>query len=118
MTSPPAPGTGSLLDFNAPLSAERAQRLVAELGAREPATVIDLGCGWGELLLRLLAAVPGAKGVGIEQHDADVRRATVNAEARGLSGRVRFVQGPARQHAEPADLVVSIGAYQAFGTIA
>ncbi|MBO3749361.1 methyltransferase domain-containing protein [Streptosporangiaceae bacterium NEAU-GS5] len=117
MSSPPAPGTGSLLDFNSPLSAERAHRLVTQMAAREPVTVIDLGCGWGELLLRLLVALPGAKGVGIEQHAADVSRARANAEARGLEERVTFVEGSAREYAGGADLVLNIGAYQAYGTM-
>jgi cyclopropane fatty-acyl-phospholipid synthase-like methyltransferase len=40
----------------------RAARFVGELAARTPATVLDIGCGWGELMLRILAAVPDASG--------------------------------------------------------
>ena len=47
------------LDFNSPLSAARAAGLVDRLGRSGPATVLDLGCGWGELMLQVLAAVPG-----------------------------------------------------------
>ncbi|GAA4081925.1 SAM-dependent methyltransferase [Nonomuraea soli] len=117
MTTPPAPGTGSLLDFNAPLSEERARHLVAELAKRAPATITDFGCGWGELLLRLLEAVPGATGLGIERHEPDLDRARRNAVARGLEGRASFTAGDAAGHDTPSDLVLSVGAYQAFGTI-
>jgi cyclopropane fatty-acyl-phospholipid synthase-like methyltransferase len=44
------------LTFLSPLSEERAARLVGFLGGAGPATVLDVGCGWGELLLRVLDA--------------------------------------------------------------
>jgi hypothetical protein len=44
-------------------------------------------------------------------------RGRENAEKRGLSGRVSFIEGPATDHASPADVVISCGAYQAFGTV-
>jgi SAM-dependent methyltransferase len=98
-----------------PLSAERARRLVAELAARTPATVIDLGCGWGELLLRIVAAVPGAHGIGIDLYQPDIERGRANAAARGLSDRVRFIEGPAEQNLSAADVVINVGAFHAFG---
>lgn len=64
MTDAPALGTGNKLTFNAPLSTERADRLAAELAAHGPSSVLDLGSGWGELLLRVLSAAPYAKGSG------------------------------------------------------
>jgi SAM-dependent methyltransferase len=117
VTDPPAIGNGARLNFNGPLSDERANRLVAELAARTPATAIDLGCGWGELLLRILAATPGAGGTGVEIHAPDVVRGRANAAARGLSERATFIEGPAAEHLSTADIVVSLGAYQAFGSI-
>lgn len=99
-----------------PLSGPRADRLVAATAARRPATVIDFGCGWGELLLRIVAA-SGARGVGLDVHDGDIDRGRRNAAARGLADRVTFVEGPAPEHEGTADLAISIGAYQAFGTI-
>ena len=47
------------LTFNAPLSEERASALVSALPISPGHHVLDLGCGWGELLLRILAAHPG-----------------------------------------------------------
>jgi SAM-dependent methyltransferase len=117
MTSPPALGNGSRLTFLAPLSDERANRFAAELAALKPAAVIDLGCGWGELLLRVVANAPGAVGTGVEMHGPDVARARANAAARGLSHRVAFVEGAASDHLSAADLALNIGAYQAFGSV-
>jgi SAM-dependent methyltransferase len=117
MADAPLLGRGTCLDFMAPLSAERADRLVGDLVALKPSTVIDLGCGWGELLLRLVAARPSIRGTGIDTHAPDLTRGRINAGARGLSDRVTFVDGPAADHQGSADLVISIGAYQAFGSV-
>ncbi len=117
MTDAPALGTGGRLDFMAPLSGERADRLVADLAARNPATVIDLGCGWGELLLRILDSCPGAQGVGVDTHLPDLARGRANAAARQLSDRVTFIQGPAAENLSGADTVINVGAHQAFGGV-
>ena len=117
MADPSGFGSGTRLTFHGPLSTERADRLAAELAAGTPADVVDYGCGWGELLLRVLEAAPGANGVGIDIHGPDIARGRQNAEERGLSGRVCFIEGPAADHARPGDVVISCGSYQAFGTI-
>ena len=117
MTTPPQFGAASRLTFHGPLSTDRADRLVADLAARTPATVVDYGSGWGELLLRVLTALPEARGTGIDIHGPDVVRGRALAAERGLTERATFVEGSAADHTEPADLVVSIGAYQAFGSI-
>ena len=118
MSEPPPLGAGVRLDFHGPLSAVRADRLATDLAARRPATVVDLGCGWGELLLRVLAAAGGATGVGIDIHGPDLVRARANAADRGLADRVTFVEGPAAEHGTGADLVINVGAYHAFGDLA
>ncbi|WP_449064883.1 SAM-dependent methyltransferase [Planomonospora algeriensis] len=117
MTNPPPLGTCGRLDFHAPLSAERADRLTAALAEAGPSTVLDLGCGWGRLLLRILEAVPGARGTGVDVHGPDLVRGRADAEARGLSDRVTFIEGPADEHLAAADLVLNVGASQAFGDI-
>jgi len=66
----------------------------------------DLGCGWGELLLRILDAVPGAVGTGIDLSAADLARGRDNAAARGLASRVSFAEESAVGTARgPADLL-------------
>jgi SAM-dependent methyltransferase len=114
MTDGPAPGKGARLDFMAPLSADRANRLAADLAARKPSTVIDVGCGWGELMLRIVEACPGARGVGVDTHEPDLTRGRANSAARQLSDRVTFVHAPAAEHAGVADVVVNVGAHHAF----
>ena len=117
MTDAPSLGSGARLEFNAPLSAERASRLVGELASLKPSTVLDLGCGWGELLLRIVAASGGASGVGIDTHRADLMRGRANAASRGLTDRVTFIEGPAAENLRAADIVINVGAHHAFGGV-
>jgi len=100
----------------APLSTQRADRFAATLATTTPHTVLDVGCGWGELLLRIVAA-SGANGTGIDTDGRDLTRARKNAAARGLARRVTFIEGTGPAHATSADVVVNIGAYQAFGGV-
>lgn len=98
------------LTFHGPLSEARAARLVGRLARTCPATVLDLGCGWGELMLRVLAAVPGAAGTGADLSGADLARGRDSAEARGLAGRVSFIEESAAGTGRgPADLVLCVG---------
>ncbi|MFE1146148.1 SAM-dependent methyltransferase [Streptomyces albidoflavus] len=117
MTSPDAasgPPRPRALTFHGPLGEPRAAELTARLAAHRPATVLDIGCGWGELMLRVLAAVPGETGTGLDLDEEDLARGRARAAERGLAGRVEF-------HAEsatgtprgPADLVLCLGASQA-----
>jgi cyclopropane fatty-acyl-phospholipid synthase-like methyltransferase len=104
------------LDFHGPLGEARAARIVRRLaaGLAPGGTVLDIGCGWGELTLRLLAAAPGARAVGLDLEEADLARGRANAEARGLADRVDFrAEDAAGSAAEPADVVLCLGASQA-----
>ncbi|WP_153813724.1 class I SAM-dependent methyltransferase [Streptomyces sp. SUK 48] len=102
------------LTFHGPLSEARATALVQRLAANRPRTVLDIGCGWAELLLRVLDAVPGATGTGVDLNAEDLARARKNAEERGLGHRVRFAEESAvGTERGPADLVLCLGATQA-----
>lgn len=58
------------LDFNAPISTAHAREAVASLRPLTGATVVDLGCGWAELLLRILEEEPSAQGFGVDRDAA------------------------------------------------
>ena len=73
------------LTFHGPLSEARAARIVARLTGNSPRTVLDIGCGWGELMLRVLAAAPDATGLGDKQewlaaHPGHPKAAEIRAE--------------------------------------
>ena len=110
MTDEDLPPRLTRLAFHGPLSDARAERLVGRLARTRPGTVLDLGCGWGELMLRILAEVPGAVGTGIDLSDADLARGRDNAATRGLASRVSFIQESAVGTARgPADVVLCVG---------
>lgn len=114
---PPVAGTGSLLLLNSPLHELSLAVLIDRAIENQPRRVVDHGCGWGEVLLRTLAHATEATGTGVDVHGPDLDRARAAAANRGLNDRVNFVQGPSTEHREPADLVINLGAYQAFGDV-
>jgi SAM-dependent methyltransferase len=115
MTETPEPGYYERLDFNAPLSSARADSIVQELAAGRPRTIQDLGCGWGELLLRTVAAAADSSGLGIDSAGRGLARARANAAARGLDGQVTFIEGDCTAPRDAADVVIGVGSDHAFG---
>ena len=103
------------LAWNAPLSAARADRLIASLAASPGSRWVDLGCGWGGLLLRALVAYPDATGLGVDRHRMYLDRAERTARDLGVDDRARFVESDIVRFAEPADRVLCIGADHAWG---
>jgi cyclopropane fatty-acyl-phospholipid synthase-like methyltransferase len=102
------------LTFHGPLSEARAGNLVRRLTRTDPVTVLDIGCGWAELALRVLAAAPKATGIGIDLNAEDLERGRRGAAARGLADRVTFVEESAAGTAHgPADLVLCLGSSHA-----
>jgi cyclopropane fatty-acyl-phospholipid synthase-like methyltransferase len=103
------------LTFNAPLSEERARELVAALPIAPGHHVLDFGCGWGELLLRILAAHPATTGTGVDTAKESIDRGVLAAAQRGLHGRVEFVEADAATFVDVADVVMCVGTSHAFG---
>lgn len=54
------------LDFNRPLSDERAAAIVASLQPLDGQRIVDLGCGWGELADARRRVRSRATGVGVD----------------------------------------------------
>jgi SAM-dependent methyltransferase len=106
------------MSFNSPLSEERADAMVARLVAAGPQTVLDLGCGWGELLLRVVAATPGSTGTGVDLDDGLLERGRSAARERGLADRVTLVDQPATEVTLTADAVICVGSTHALGSTA
>ncbi|MFC7491721.1 MULTISPECIES: SAM-dependent methyltransferase [unclassified Knoellia] len=106
------------LTFNAPLSEARADALVGRLAAAAPSTVLDVGCGWGELLVRVGAACPEVSALGVDTEERHLERARSRAVELAVADRVRFENRPGDQLTEPADVVICIGSSHAFGDTA
>lgn len=101
------------LTFMTPLSEAHAADLVAFLAQVEHGRVIDLGCGWGELLLRVAEAAPGLRGTGYDLDAEAIAHGRDLAERRGLSDRVELLTDDANGRL-PADTraAICIGASQ------
>ena len=72
----------------APLSDQTVDALVARVAARRPQTVLDIGCGSGQWLVRLLEQLPHARGLGVDLSSDAVDAAREFAAARGVADRV------------------------------
>jgi cyclopropane fatty-acyl-phospholipid synthase-like methyltransferase len=100
--------------WNTPLSQDHAALLLDRLEVGASDRVTDLGCGWGELLLR--AVEPnGASGVGVDVDADGLERGRRLAAARGLEDRVTFVEAEAASWDEPADRLLCIGSSHVLG---
>jgi cyclopropane fatty-acyl-phospholipid synthase-like methyltransferase len=105
----------SRLTFNAPLSEERSAALVRDLALTPGRHALDLGCGWGELLLRVVAAHAGTTGTGVDTDRHALDRGRRLAAERRLHERVEFVEGDAASFEDTASLVLCVGASHAWG---
>lgn len=104
-----------LLTWNAPLSDEHARSLVDACSLPDGGQVLDLGCGWGELLLRMVDGAPGSTGDGVEKDPVAVGRGRRLARERGLDSRVTFHESSADAWTRTGyDLAVCIGAVHAW----
>lgn len=83
--------------------------LVSAIGASSPRTVVDLGCGPGELTASLTARWPTATVIGIDSSPEMISRASALAGA-----RLRFELGDIASYPPAAgvDVVVSNAAFQ------
>ncbi|MET9627856.1 class I SAM-dependent methyltransferase [Lentzea sp. NPDC006480] len=117
MTTPKITPLYEDVTFHGPLSEERAARLIRGLGPLDGKHVLDLGCGWAELLLRTLEAAPTATGTGVDRNAVDIAHAQANADARGLTARVRLHAADVQQWQpeQGYDVVIVNGATQVWG---
>lgn len=101
------------LVFHGPLSEARADALISGLGPLDGKHVVDLGCGWAELLLRAVAAGTGATGHGIDLDPGAIARARANAATRALP--VTFTTTDASTWHGEADVLIINGATHIWG---
>ncbi|WP_323373811.1 SAM-dependent methyltransferase [Plantactinospora alkalitolerans] len=100
--------------WNTPLSEEHAELLLRRLDVRPGASLLDLGCGWGELLLRAVAGSDGATAVGVDTDTDALERGRRAAAERSLPD-VTFVREEATAWQEPADRVFCLGSSHVLG---
>jgi len=103
------------IPFDAPLSDARASALIGELAVAPGGHVVDLGCGWGELLLRIVEAHPGTTGTGIDIDQEPLNRGVREASFRGLHERVELIKEDATRFEDRADVVLCVGTAEQLG---
>ncbi|NBM19396.1 cyclopropane-fatty-acyl-phospholipid synthase family protein [Streptomyces sp. GC420] len=104
-----------LLRWNTPLSEEHAGLLVRACALPPGGRALDLGCGWGELLMRVVDSAPGATGDGVDTDEDALARGERLAGERGLDERVRFHRSPAAEWAgQGYDVVLCVGSAHAW----
>ncbi|MPZ86259.1 MAG: methyltransferase domain-containing protein [Actinophytocola sp.] len=95
--------------WNTPLAEDHAELLLDRLEPR--GSIVDLGCGWGELLLRAVAR--DGSGTGVDTDAGALDRGRRAARDRGLA--VEFVEQPAADWRGTADRALCVGSSHAFG---
>jgi SAM-dependent methyltransferase len=101
--------------WNTPLSEDHADLLLDRLGVEADDQIADLGCGWGQLLIRAVAKTPICRGIGVDTAEWALARGRAEAIELGVSDRVVFIAEDASTWAESADRVVCVGASHAWG---
>jgi cyclopropane fatty-acyl-phospholipid synthase-like methyltransferase len=105
----------SRMRWNTPLSEPHAELLLERM-ALGPGAVTDLGCGWGELLLRAVARTPGLRATGVDNDETGLARGRAAARERGLESRVEWAESDAATWDGPAERAFCIGSAHAFGS--
>lgn len=106
----------SAMLWNTPLSEAHGDALIERLDASAAGSVLDLGCGWAELLIRVLQSADGeCTGTGVDTDSTLLERAATSIARRGLKKRISLEQRPAAEWVKPADRVICIGASHAWG---
>lgn len=106
------------LEFLSPLSDDRADALAGWLAAGlvRGGTVLDVGCGWGELVLRVAALAPLAQAVGVDLDEASIGEARRRAAERGLAERTTFRAADGAAAGPPqVEALAALGASQVWG---
>ncbi len=101
------------LHFNSPLSDERAALLLVEAELKPGERAVDLGCGWGELLLRAVETAPGSTGDGVDTDPELLDRGRQAARERNAA--VTFHEADAASwDGTDYDVAISIGSSHAW----
>ena len=111
----PDPVWHAAMRWNAPLSEAHATVLLDAFEPERAAQVLDLGCGWAELLLRAVQRSPTLTGLGIDTDATALARGSELAADRGLGDRVTLLDDQAESWRDAADRLICVGASHAWG---
>lgn len=98
--------------WNTPLAEAHAAMLLEQLDIQPRDRILDLGCGWGELLIRAVTGGEACIGIGVDTDPVALERAGAAAAARGAGHAISFQRGATAEWDARADRVISVGASQ------
>ena len=107
------------LPWNGPISDTKMAKSIEALELRADQRVLDVGCGCGEILIRLCKRYP-IQGIGIDSSSEHIAEALRRAKGRVSDSTIRFVEADARSfHVEPDsfDLAICMGSTHEFEVI-
>ncbi len=103
--------------WNIPLSEAKMAQIMDSLALGACQRVLDVGCGCGEVLIRLYERFQ-IQGIGIDKSPDHVAEAVRRADGRVTQSAVRFFEGDAQSYAEDPgsfDMAMCMGSTHAFG---
>lgn len=98
--------------WNSPLGEPHSDELLEQMRFSSATSIVDLGCGWGELLLRAVART-GAKGTGVDTDNLALDRGKREAQKRGID--INFVCQSAANWQDSQDRAICIGSSHTLG---
>jgi SAM-dependent methyltransferase len=112
-----APQLFATCDSNAPLSPECVAWLCKALKVREKAQVVDLGCGWGQLLVDIVIHLPQSTGSGYDSDQLMIEHATAVASTFAIEDRITFSVADCTAVTKPCDVLICMGSTHAWDTL-
>lgn len=103
--------------WNAPVSKTKMAMCIESLNFQEGGRVLDVGCGCGETLIRIVERY-GVHATGIDSSVEHIAEAQRRSCSRSTESRIEFIEANGQSfHVEPQsfDLVMCMGATHAFG---
>lgn len=98
--------------WNSPLGELHSDELFEHMKLSVTTSIVDLGCGWGELLLRAVART-GAKGTGVDTDNLALDRGKRAAQKNDI--KVDFIRQPAADWQGTRDRAICIGSSHTLG---
>jgi precorrin-6B methylase 2 len=109
-----APQLFATCDYNAPLSPECVSWLCKALKVREKAHFVDLGCGWGQLLIDIVMMLPGSTGIGYDSDQLLIEHATAVVATFANEERITVSVADCTQVTEHSDVLICMGSTHAW----
>jgi trans-aconitate methyltransferase len=104
----------SALNWNSPLSESHAEELLNQLDLPSAKSIVDLGCGWGELLIRATGRLPdGSTAEGVDNDSNVLHRGREAAKTR--QPNVTFTELESGSWKGLADRAICIGSSHTLG---